>query len=156
MSYAKPSHQKTNLWMHQYVSYVIISIYSSVTSLASDIFKFGCKALPFFQFLAADFFLFLMWWLSALHWFLLFHLSSKLESHVEFSKHLDKWCIRPSFISSDASLPMSVSEYVTILFMNKVFTAFFKQAFTSTSANTKIQTIVLYSTPKDKKGQVPN
>ena len=40
--------------------------------------------------------------------------------------------------------------------MNKIFTAFFIQAFTSTSANTKIQTIALYSTVKDKKGQVPN
>ena len=40
--------------------------------------------------------------------------------------------------------------------MNKNFTGFFIQAFTSTSGNTKIQTIALYSTIKDKKGQVPN
>ena len=40
--------------------------------------------------------------------------------------------------------------------MNKIFTAFLKQALKSTSANAKIQTIALYSTVKDKKGQVPN
>ena len=40
--------------------------------------------------------------------------------------------------------------------MNKLFNAFIKQAFKLTSANTKIQTIALYSAVKDKKGQVPN
>ena len=40
--------------------------------------------------------------------------------------------------------------------MNKVFTTFLIQAFTSTSANTKIQAFALYSAAKDKKGQVPN
>ena len=39
------------------------------------------------------------------------HLSSKRESHVEFSKHLGKWCTRPSFISSNASLFLSVSAF---------------------------------------------
>ena len=40
--------------------------------------------------------------------------------------------------------------------MNKIYTAFLIQALTSTSTNTKIQTIALYSTVKDKKCQVPN
>ena len=40
--------------------------------------------------------------------------------------------------------------------MNKMFTAFFMQAFTSTSLNTKRQTIALYSTVKNRKGQVLN
>ena len=35
--------------------------------------------------------------------------------------------------------------------MNKIFTAFFIQAITSAPVNTKIQTIALYSTVKDKK-----
>ena len=40
--------------------------------------------------------------------------------------------------------------------MNKIFTAFFIQAFTSTPANTKIQIIAWYSTVMDRKGQVSN
>ena len=40
--------------------------------------------------------------------------------------------------------------------MNKIVTVFFIQAFTSTSAETKIQAIALYFTVNNKKGQVPN
>ena len=47
--------------------------------------------------------------------FCLFLLSSKVESHVEFSKRFGKSCTRPSFISSHASLSISVSAFTFLI-----------------------------------------
>ena len=47
--------------------------------------------------------------------FCLFSLSSKLESYVEFSKRLGKWCTKPSFISSYASLSTPVSAFAVLI-----------------------------------------
>ena len=43
--------------------------------------------------------------------FLFIFFVKQMESHVEFSKPLGKWCTKPSFISSNASLSVSVSAF---------------------------------------------
>ena len=86
-----------NIALKASIGDLIISFHSSRTALASDIFKVGCKSVSYFQFLAADFLDFLFRASVRCTDYCRSPLSSKLESHAEFSKHLWKWCTRPSF-----------------------------------------------------------
>ena len=173
------------------------SFHFSGTALASNIFKVGCKSVPFFQFLAADLpdFLFGVW--VRCSDFCLFSLSSKVESQIMYKTIIHiiwyttvhgslsicffNWRQHSQiivifiwgtfYITVIFSVRKEVNSIiqwkakkwksnirliVTICFMNKIFPAFWIQAFTSICANTEIQTIALYSTIKDKKGKVPN
>ena len=88
MSHAKPSHQKTNFGrINRWLDYFFSLFWYNTCSYSS---KVGCKSVPFFRFLAAYFLNFLFGsWVRCTD-FCLFPLSSKLESHLEFSKHLGK------------------------------------------------------------------